>query len=55
MPIYIVKKIFSYLDNKTLKKAQKVNEYWKWAIGDYLKDKKMRKSMNKTNKKLKVV
>ena len=55
MPIWIVKKIFSYLDKKTLAKAKKVNAYWKWAIEELAKDKKVRKMLDKSNKKLKVV
>ncbi|XP_044253463.1 uncharacterized protein LOC123004327 [Tribolium madens] len=52
MPIMIVKKIFNYLDKKSLTRAKKVNAYWKWAIGDLLKDRKVHKSLNKIDKKL---
>ncbi|EFA08669.2 hypothetical protein TcasGA2_TC006335 [Tribolium castaneum] len=52
MPIMIVKKIFNHLDKKSLNRAKKVNTYWKWAIGELLKDRKARKSLNKSDKKL---
>ncbi|RZC36012.1 uncharacterized protein BDFB_013602, partial [Asbolus verrucosus] len=53
LPIGIVKMIFSYLDKKSLKKAKKVDEYWKWVITDLTKELKLKKLLNKTKKKMK--
>ncbi|CAH1376589.1 unnamed protein product [Tenebrio molitor] len=53
MPIWLVKKIFSYLDKKSLARAKKVNEFWKWAVTELLKDRKARKLLDKANQKLK--
>ncbi|KAB0795340.1 hypothetical protein PPYR_12179 [Photinus pyralis] len=46
-PIWIVKKIFGYLDAKTLKKIVGVNKYWKAAVNDFQADLKSRKLLKK--------
>lgn len=47
LPVWIVKKILSYLDKKTLDTCKKVNEYWKYVIADYLKEIATRAQLNK--------
>lgn len=49
-----MKKIFSYLDKKTLNKAKTVNEYWKYVITDYLKEVATRKKLDKEIEKIEV-
>lgn len=54
MPIWIVKKIFSYLDKKSLTKAKKVNAYWAWVIKDFNKDLKIERLLEKNIIKMQV-
>ncbi|XP_071050368.1 uncharacterized protein PF3D7_1225600-like [Onthophagus taurus] len=53
LPIWVVKKIFSYLDKKTLKKVRTVNVYWTYIVDDLAKDKKTMKPVQKILKKMK--
>ncbi|KAF5269575.1 hypothetical protein FQR65_LT05913 [Abscondita terminalis] len=53
MPITIVKKIFGYLNSKTLKTIKQVNLYWEFAVNDLQADMKGRKTLNKCIKKMK--
>lgn len=54
LPIWIVKKIFGYLDPKSLKKVREVNTYWCYVADDVSKEKTCRKYINKVLRKLKV-
>lgn len=47
LPVWIIKKILSYLDKKTLETCKKVNEYWKYIIADYLKEIATRAKLDK--------
>ncbi|KAK9739290.1 hypothetical protein QE152_g9110 [Popillia japonica] len=53
LPIWIVKKIFGYLDPKSLKKVREVNTYWCYVADDVSKEKTCRKYINKVLRKLK--
>ncbi|KAF2900750.1 hypothetical protein ILUMI_05434 [Ignelater luminosus] len=52
LPVWIVKKIFSYLDAKTLKKIKSVNKYWAYAVTDLQKEQKARKTLDKFIRKM---
>lgn len=52
--MWIIKKILSYLDGKTLKTCKKVNEYWKYVVTDYLKETVLRTKLNKEIEDFKV-
>lgn len=54
LPIWIVKKIFSYLDAKTLKKIKSVNKYWEYAVTDLQKEQKAKKNLDKFIRKMEV-
>ncbi|XP_030766042.1 uncharacterized protein LOC115890060 [Sitophilus oryzae] len=53
LPIWVTKKIFSYLDLKTLKDIKKVNAYWSYASDSLIKDRTCRKFIDETLEKLK--
>ncbi|GJQ82267.1 hypothetical protein Trydic_g19466 [Trypoxylus dichotomus] len=46
LPVWIVKKIFNYLDQDTLKKIRSVNIYWAFVVDDLLQERTCRKSIN---------
>ncbi|VEN39127.1 unnamed protein product, partial [Callosobruchus maculatus] len=46
MPIWIVKKIFGFLDAKSLRACKKVNKYWSCVVKELLKEEKARKKLN---------
>lgn len=51
LPVWVVKRIFSYLDDKTLAQIKKVNEYWSYIVENLKSDNKARKSLdNKLDK-----
>ncbi|XP_018332560.1 uncharacterized protein LOC108742049 isoform X2 [Agrilus planipennis] len=52
LPVWVVKKIFGYLDTKTLRKIRTVNKYWDYVIGELLKEKASRKTLNKAISKM---
>lgn len=54
LPIWIVKQIFSYLDQKTLKKVHAVNPYWAYVTDDLAKERACRKRMDKIIEKMEV-
>ncbi|XP_074035978.1 uncharacterized protein [Leptinotarsa decemlineata] len=47
VPIWIVKKIFGYLDQKTLLTIKHVNSYWSYVVQEILKERKTREKINK--------
>ncbi|KAJ8957442.1 hypothetical protein NQ318_004922 [Aromia moschata] len=53
LPVWIIKKILGYLDQKNLKKLKVVNSYWTYIIQDLIIDIKMRKKLDKTIEKIK--
>lgn len=54
LPVWIVKKIFNYLDAKTLKKIKNVNSYWAYIVMEIAEEKKAMKFINKHIKKSEV-
>lgn len=54
MPIWIVKKIFGYLDKNSLAQAKKVNKYWEYAVSDLAKEVAARTAIDKRIKKIEV-
>lgn len=55
LPVWIIKKIFCYLDLKTLKKIKTVNSYWAYVIEDLFKEFTCRKYIDKQIKKAEVL
>lgn len=54
LPVWIVKRILSYLDKKTLDICKKVNDYWKYLVNDYLKEIATRAKLDKEIKRIEV-
>ncbi|CAH1115993.1 unnamed protein product [Phaedon cochleariae] len=46
LPIWVVKKIFRYLDEKTLISLKKVNNYWSFTVQELLKEIKAREHLD---------
>lgn len=51
LPIWIVKKIFNYLDLKTLQSLKKVNPYWAYVCDSVIKDRQARTLLDQTIEK----
>lgn len=52
LPIWVVKKIFSFLDLKTLQSLKKVNPYWAYVCDSVIKDRQARTLLDQTIEKL---
>lgn len=48
LPIWVMKNILNYLDNKTLNKMKEVNTYWEYVIDEIFEEKKLKQQINKT-------
>lgn len=52
LPIWVVKKIFNYVDLKTLQFLKKVNPYWAYVCDSVIKDRQARTLLDQTIEKL---
>ncbi|XP_056631493.1 uncharacterized protein LOC130441733 [Diorhabda sublineata] len=53
LPIWIVKKIFGYIDTKILVKLKQVNSYWAFVISELIKEKNARQKLDAALDKMK--